>query len=147
MFNLIFPLVLLAALTTMIVVSLGYQYTAKLFPLLVMLPVAALLVVQIFLEARKLRQETAPRESTQAGQADLFSYLKSQGWVVVLLLSIYLLGFVIGPALFLLIYLRMQGVKWLTTAICIAMAMAIVYGAFGLLFEVYLYEGLLFSYL
>jgi hypothetical protein len=146
MLSIIFPLVLLSILMTMIIISLGYQYTAKLFPLLVMLPVTALLAAQIFISIRAgKKQKAAPEGDKRADQASLGDYLKSQVWVVALLLAIYLLGFVAGPALFLLIYLKTHGVKWLTTTICVSAIIAIVYGAFGLIFEVYLYPGLLFS--
>lgn len=148
MISIIFPLILLLVLTTMIIISLEYQFIARLFPLLVMLPVGALLVAQIFLEFRaKAKQKTAPEERGRAPQASLGDYLKSQVWIIALLLAIYLLGFVAGPALFLLTYLKLHGVKWFTTTICIAVVIALVYVGFGLLFEVYLYQGLLFSHL
>ena len=146
MLSIIFPLVLLSILTTMIIISLGYHHTVKLFPLLVMLPVAVLLAAQLFKATRaKQTQKASPEEEKPAGQASFGDYLKSQVWVIALLLAIYLLGFIAGPALFLLIYLKTHGVKWLTTMICVSAIIAIIYGAFGLFFEIYLHPGLLFS--
>jgi len=148
MLRIIFPSAVLAILITLIIISLGYRYTARLFPLLVMSPVVALLVVQIFMEFRtKAKQEMVCKEDKPAGEVTLGKYLRSQAWVAALLLLIYLLGFVVGPSLFVLIYLRVHGMKWLTTMICAVTVIVIVYGAFGSLFEVYLYKGLLFSYM
>ena len=146
MLSIIFPILLLSMLATMIVISLGYHYTAKLFPLLVMLPVAALLVAQIFIAIRdRKKQKTVAKEGKPPGEVTFAKFLQSQAWIVALLLLIYLLGFIVGPSLFVLIYLKTHGVKWITTIICIALVISVVYGAFGLFFEVYLYEGLLFS--
>ncbi len=146
MFNILFPLALLSVVSVMIIFALGYDDTARFFPLLVMLPVAALLVLEIFLELRtRVKQKTGKPEGGPAEKTGLAAYLKSQAWVVLLLLSLYFLGFIAGSALFLLIYLRTHEVKWLYTAISVVVTVAVIYGAFGLLFEVYLYEGLLFS--
>jgi len=144
--RIIFPSVVLAFLIIIIILSLGYSYEAKLFPLLICVPVAVLLVGQILREVRaKVKEEAVPGEKKIATKGALAKALAPPAWIAGLLLSLYLLGYLVGTPLFTLLYLKLHGEKWLLTVIVVLAIIAVVYGGFTLGLKIPLYKGLLFS--
>ena len=144
--EIIFSSVVLAILTILIIMSLGYSSVARLFPFIVIIPTVILLVIQTIREVqRKLQQKVIPKGKEINDKGGIYKYLRAPVWMGSFLLSIYLLGYLVGTALFSLIYLKVHGVKWLMTIFYVLGTIALIYGGFELALKAPLYEGLLFK--
>jgi len=144
MLRTVFPSVILAIAIILIIVTIGYPYKAKLFPLLIAFSVAALLVAQIVKEASTKSEQETDAEDKKVGLKDtLAKYLTVPAWIIAFALSIYVLGYLVGIPLFFLIYLKLHGEKWLTTVICVLAVIVLVYGVFEVAFDIQLYKGIL----
>ena len=144
--EIIFSSVVLAILTILIIVSLGYSSVARLFPFIVIIPTVILLMIQTIREVqRKLQQKAVPQQKEIDVKGSIYKYLRAPVWIGSFLLSIYLLGYLVGTVLFSLIYLKLHGVKWLTTILYVLATIVLIYGGFELVLRAPLYEGLLFK--
>jgi hypothetical protein len=56
--------------------------------------------------------------------------LASVGWIFALIVFLYVFGFVVGPALYLLAFLRVNGFSWLTAATIALASAAVTWGFF-----------------
>jgi len=140
----VFALVILVIMGVVIVMSLGYSYAAKFFPLSVAIPTAALAVVQIVREVRAKTEPTEVPQETKAARRDVFrKYLAALAWIAALLLIIYLVGLLVGFPLFTLLYLKLHRQSWLLSIIVSLAILAVVYGGFVVGLKMPLYGGLL----
>lgn len=137
----IFAFLMLAILGTIIVMSLGYPAKAKRFPLAIAIPVAAL---QVVLTIREVRVKAELRDNEVAGKDAFSNYVAVMVWIAGLLLTIYLVGLLVGFSLFTFIYLKLHRQSWLLSIILTVVMAAVVYGGFVLGFKMQLYTGLLF---
>ena len=147
--GLIFPSVILLILIFLIILCLGYPPYVRLSPLLIMSLAAVLLAIQILKELRAvIKQQGIPGDS---GEKKITTRdtpakgLRVVAWMIAIVVFVYLLGFLVGIPLFALLYLKLNGEKWLTTVIYVLLVIALVYGGFEVGLEVYLYKGLLFG--
>jgi len=144
-FSTIFALIILAIVGLMIVTSLGYSRDAKLFPLMIAIPIAALAVAQI---ASEVWTKTEPKEMAQEKKVVtrdvLRNYLVAPAWIAALLLITYLVGLLAGFLLFTFLYLRLHRQSWLLSIIVTLVMAAVIYGGFAIAFQVPLYKGVLF---
>ena len=140
--RMIFPSAALAIVIILIIVTLGYPYKAKLFPLLIAIPVAALLVVNIVKEAfGRSKLEVESEEKTDSPKDTLFKYLAVAAWMLGFALLIYFSGYLVGVPIFLFLYLKLHGEKWPAAIIYVLVVTVFVYGIFELLFDIQLYKG------
>ena len=74
-------------------------------------------------------------------------YLSTIGWIVGAIASIFLLGFIFGIALFLLLYVKLHGEKWLTSAILSFVVAGLFYVFFEVLLKMPFPHGLLLGWI
>jgi hypothetical protein len=106
--ELIFPAVLCAGVAALLatgLVILDYSWTVIAFPLGAGGLMCALCVLQIS------RAGTAGPQALRSIAAEPFT-IPTLAWVFALPVLLYGLGFVVGPAVYLLIYLRANGTSW-----------------------------------
>jgi len=141
------PIFLLFLMVYLIIECLGFRYTqAKLLPLTVGSAVFVLAAVQLSRELRSKEAKKTARAKSQAEPRNLLLPLGlALGWMVSLLLGIYVAGFLIAIELFVLSYLKVHGRGWFM-AICVATLLtATIYGIFEVGFKIELYRGIVFS--
>ncbi|MFC1945490.1 tripartite tricarboxylate transporter TctB family protein [Chloroflexota bacterium] len=65
-------------------------------------------------------------------------------WLVGFWAAIYIVGFIVAIPSFILAYMKTRGVSWLTSIISAVVITGIVYAVFIQLFNIHLYEGLIY---
>lgn len=125
-----FPAFLFVAIAVLVgYAAAHYTWTALVFPLGVGVMLCGLCGVEA---ARALAEARGPPPEIEAVErltAEPLS-LASIGWIFALIVFLYAFGFVLGPALYLFAFLRVNGFSWPTcTAIGLASA-AITWGFF-----------------
>lgn len=144
--DIIFSSVVLAILIVMMVVSTGYPPKARLFPLILIIFTAGLVGIHLIkLIWGKTKKEELSEVEKPAARVSWTSYFRAPVWIGGFLLAIYLLGYLVGAALFSLLYLKVHGEKW-GMAIGFSLGViALVYGGFEIALKTPLYGGLLFQ--
>jgi len=136
----LFPLGILVFVAILLALSLQYELEAALFPWVFGSITLFMLVGQIWREvaARK-------RENGVVGSTELRPYVVGIAWVVGILPTVYLLGFLVGLPLYCFLYFKLHGQKWLPSIGLSLLVAAVIYGGFivGLGFS--FYKGLLFQ--
>ena len=124
--ELIFPALLIAVVVALIGggFAAGYSWTVIAFPLGAAILVCALCAVQTFWAVAGasglLAAGEEPPALTQASIA----------WVFALAIFVYGLGFVLGPAVYLLAYLRAHGSSWTLSGIIAGSSIVATWGLF-----------------
>jgi hypothetical protein len=109
-----------------------YSWRVIGFPLLAGGVMAALCLVQIAAVGRRRLDEPAAEEGLEPITA------ASVAWVFALAVFVFALGFVAGPAAYLLAYLRANGSSWRLSLIISALSIAVTWGFFIKLMRVLL---------
>lgn len=162
----IFVLVLLAFVIVTFFMALDYSYNGKLFPLIIIVTLAVMLILKIigFVNPKIAtrfdihginlpeQQSSSPHPKISTGEktpsADVPKWMrevKMVFWMGFLLSLIYLLGFLFTVPLYLFLFLRFQGRhSWLVSSVTSLAVLAFVYALFGILLSVPFPEGLVF---
>ena len=146
-------LAVMALMLAVIVASLKMEYFgAKLLPLLISSIVFVLAGIKFRGEvlARDKREMPISADRTSGGEADKESwrgYLPNIAWTVSFLLGIYLLGFTIAVALFILGYMKWLGTRWRVATTFAVLVPSALYGLIEIGLRVELYRGLVLSWL
>ena len=144
--DIIISSVVLIILIITAIVSMDYPPRARLFPLILIIITCGLVGLHLIkLVWGKTKQEAALEEKRIATKVTFIRHLRTPAWLGGFLLSIYLLGFTVGTSLFSLLYLKLNGLKWITTILFAIGVVAFVYGCFQLALKIPLYEGILFG--
>lgn len=164
--SLIFSFVLFSFVLILVILDFGYPRQARLVPLIIGVPTLFLIVYVIVGEAwmpRLLKHfETditkiatgqpahalAPRPSrTDTHRSGGWkSVVVIIAWMIVLLITVFLFGFLIGLPLFILAYLKVQArAGWTSGLLVSAIAALFFYLGFGLLWPGQLFQGILFG--
>ena len=144
--RILFPAALLLIMIGLIITTLGYPAKARLFPLLVALPVTVLLVIDLLREFLSHGKGVSGSGKQRIPSPGMFvRYRGVAAWLAAFALIIYLLGFLAGASLYLLFYLKLHGEKWLTTLIYVLVLIILVYGVFELIFGIPMYKGIFFE--
>jgi hypothetical protein len=114
----------------------GYSWQVVAFPFGAAAIVCGLSVLLI--ASRLARGAPATVPAADDGSAPPPLTWSSIGWIFVLGLFLYGLGFVLGPAAYLLVYLRATGSRWLTSAAISAGSLVVTWGLFIKLLRVLL---------
>ena len=140
--RIIFPSIVLLIVLVFMLRILNFPWKAQAFPLVIAVPLAALLVLQLFKVCAGRKHVTAEEgeEGIPSGQ-----YLAGLMWVGAFLLMIYLLGFLTGIPLFILLYMKLHRQSWFSTGIVTAISVAIVFVFMYGLRHLEWYEGLIFQ--
>ena len=132
--------------------GMKYGYQSKLMPVSIGSLVILLSAIGLWQETKAARSSgTAATEGTGQpgvmGQETWRGYLLNLGWVVGFLLGIYLLGYLIAIPLFVLLYMKRLGARWLTAIISAVVTTGLIYALFEIALELKLYRGLLGGWL
>lgn len=143
----LFPVAIIATFVVLLINgSLEISTDAMLFPYILGAFGLALLAGQIVREARGARQAASEEEPGRAS-FNLGAYLPGIAWLLAILPMIYLVGYLITVPLYMFLYLKLHGERWL---LCIAVTLLVglvLYFAFIVALGIPFYEGLLFSYI
>jgi hypothetical protein len=131
----IFPAVLAAGVAALVAGGIflaGYSWKVIAFPFGAAVIVCSLCLVQIAaaLAGAKARPAAAEASAPSADAAPEPLTPASLIWVFILALFLYGLGFVFGPAAYLLLYLRANGSSWLTSVAISAGSLIVTWGLF-----------------
>jgi hypothetical protein len=145
-----FLLLLLAVLIAGFVVVIGYPPRARFFPMIV-ISLCGVIVSGELLKAfiAHLKPGVAGRESRGKDEAPETGKQRQKtmaliAWLGGFALLIWLVGFIIGMPLFMLVYVKMKGEGWRWAIILSVTMFLIVYAGFSLLLKIPVYEGMLF---
>lgn len=153
--NFYFLIILMASMLVIIGLSLTMAaFKSKLLPIMIsstVLVLAAIGLKQEISARDKPESATAADKEEESGAEDtekgLRSYLPVWAWLIGFALAIYLLGFLVAMPLFVLAYMKKNGIGWLMAIISAILTSVFVYGVFELALSVELYRGLLFTWL
>jgi hypothetical protein len=125
--ELAFPALLLAGVASLVAAGFllfGYPWSVIAFPFgaaLVMCMLCVVQLVTLFAGIRPAPSDDTPSEPLTAS---------SVAWIFALAGFVYALGFVFGPAAYLLAYLRANRISWLTSASIAAASVIVTWGLF-----------------
>jgi len=144
----IFALIIAMLLVIVIILSLGYVPKARVVPLAVALPTLALALYQILLEFDVLGQKKKDfNDSAKAAEkmeTNLKSYRMIFTWILLFIVMLFLIGFFPAIAVFMFLYLKLQGKEsWLVSICMPGAALVVVYLAFVFGLHIDFYGGLL----
>ena len=139
--------VLLILMAVVFSVSYHYSYVqAKLAPMTISGLIIILAAIQLYTEYRsalrfkeKSDQKKAPSETSESFRPYLIQGL----WMVGFVLAIALFGFLVAIPLFVISYMRTQGVNWKKSLLVSASTLIVMYILFSIALEVALYPGLI----
>ncbi|HEX9398213.1 MAG TPA: tripartite tricarboxylate transporter TctB family protein [Burkholderiales bacterium] len=111
-----------------LVSAMSWPLKAKLFPLVVGIPLLCLAIAEIIYSLRD--KSTEPPRDIPA-DVERHRSLVAAGWILAFFAAIVLLGFDIAVAVFVFLYLVIQGKeRWIFSAIFAAATWALFYGLF-----------------
>jgi len=125
-----FPALLFAATAVLVgYAAAHYTWTALVFPLGIGIMLCGLCVAEAALALAAAREPAPEIDAVEPLPVEPLS-LASVGWIFALIVFLYAFGFVLGPALYLFAFLRVNGFAWPTcTAIGLA-SVAVTWGFF-----------------
>lgn len=110
--------------------ALSWPLKAKLFPLVIGIPLVFLALAELWLSLRTTLASTEAEDGVPRALA-LRRTLAAAGWIGGFFAAIVLLGFPLAVPAFVLLYLRLQGGEsWLFSAIFSIAVWAVFYGLF-----------------
>lgn len=144
---LIFTFCLLAFFSLLALMARGYPWEAKFFPWLVLFPLVGMLTWQAVKEIKRLRkrgEEQEPEAKATAGMEEgpsRHKYIVAIVWMLIFVAMVYFLGLMVGLGLYILLYIRLNGGKWLEAIGVAAGITVFFYVVFVRFLEMYLYSG------
>ncbi len=144
--NLLFSAAILAFLLVIDLYSLKYPSEARLFPWVVGIPAAVVMLIQTLKELS--RKGAADREEdvlSEQVNGESRAYVAIIAWMVGFLIMIYVLGFLTSIPLFIFLYMKTHSFSWRRSLGLAAGLFIIIYLMFSYGMEMRLYPGLIFS--
>jgi len=128
----------------------GYKLVSSRTPFVIMVPLLALIVVH----ARRLwriradfRPQARIRAALSGATPEVNSVFRISLWMTLLVFMIWVLGHVVGIAVFCIILMRFLAKEsWPLTLIVTILTAAFIYGVFEYAFNIDLYRGLILRY-
>ena len=151
-----------------IITSLGYNYKARLIPLVIALPCLAMILYQfaadllgkkrkklvsveeeLFLKTmEKVHQEVVvEKKEKKTDKEAALALLHSVAWIIAFVVLVYLLGFLIAIPLFTVLYMRAKGDSWVLSGSVAVGLWLTTYLAFIVFAKISLYDALIFRLL
>jgi hypothetical protein len=129
--------------------SLTFTPDARFGPMVIGIPLIVLLIIQVVVEKRS-KKATSPEEAT-ANDDGPSEHSKISGRTVLeiavalagLVAVVYVFGMVLGFAIFIFVYLKLRGERWLTTIALAVAVPAFIYGLFQVTLKMNIYKGIL----
>lgn len=143
--SLLFTAALLAFLIVLTLYSLSYPFEARLFPWVIGIPATILMLIQLLKEVSHQRHATQEEGLSEQEGGDSRAYTIAIAWMAGFLAMMYVLGFFIGIPLFLILYLKTNGLGWFRSLGLAGGLIIFIYGIFSLVMNMRLYPGILFS--
>ena len=142
-----FLMVIFIMVLVFLMYSLTYEgFRTKFMPVLVSAMTLVLTVVALIQEFREAAK-TVTKQEEEGGpkktDVPFSKFLHAFGWIVLLVVGVYVLGFYISIPLWMFFYLWKQGHRWWTAMLQGAGGALIVYLVFVLLLEIHFYPGLI----
>lgn len=133
--------VMLAIFGSMTAMAFGFPEKARMMPLIFGIPGTVLALVQLVIELRKqpvaLDPAAAAEEREKRGQE-----IRLFAWLGVFFVGILAFGFVVAAPILVFAFLRFgQGESWTVSLVGGAGAWVILWGLFGHVLELFLFEG------
>ena len=133
--------------------SRDFDFRTGLFPWAIGFPVLALAIIQLIMGLMG-KESRSSMDSLAEGYSGITKDVIHRrttgafGWILVLCLAIWLVGFVIAVPLYMFLHLKMGERKegWLPTFILTAASWSLVYGFFGRLMHLRFPEGVLWKW-
>lgn len=149
--DLLFCLLLIVLLVVFFVATLGYKPVTKRAPLVVMIPLGMMLVGQLAVLVKKLKQTRAENvENSLLPKIDVKKLWKAAQlllWMMLLILMIYLAGHVGGILLFLILFLRFASRERWLLSISLGLSVTVaLYILFEVALRIVLYPGAIYEY-
>ncbi|MBI4633392.1 MAG: tripartite tricarboxylate transporter TctB family protein [Deltaproteobacteria bacterium] len=152
--NLIMAFFFLTFFTGLTLIALTYSIKASRLPLLVSVPGVLLSAAQVFREARILKaarktetaengHETSDRPRASGKGKKLLLML---GWMVLLVLMIWVFGFLATIPVYTLLFMRSRQESWFLSIIFAVSGFAILYFLFVVGLNMELYPGLVYDW-
>jgi putative exporter of polyketide antibiotics len=141
----IFSLFLLAVVSVFLIIAIGYPIRAAFGPLATGIPAAILLITQFVLNIRKKTVEGTGQYRHSVDEPSRRNYFNAIGWIIGLLGVTYLIGILITFPLFTLCYIKLNRWGWFLSIGLALGVFILLYGVFGYILQVPLYEGILFQ--
>jgi len=146
-----FFIVIIALVLVMIIMAARMDWlSAKLLPLMIGSVVLVLAATGAIREIMTMTKDQA--SSAGAGRSSgetkgiLRQYLPIWTWVGGFVLAIYLVGFMISIPVFVLSYMKVNGVRWHTAIFSTFLVTSVIYGLFEVLLRADLYGGVLLTW-
>jgi hypothetical protein len=134
-------LILMAGIAALVFVTLGYSEKGRLFPLLTLAVMGALVLLQGVLVVVEMRRGT---DVGPASPSTFRRELVVTGWIGILALSILLFGLAVGTGLFFASYLiATRACRPIPLLLLVSITMSGLYGIFVMVLSVRLPGGLL----
>ncbi|MDP2916945.1 MAG: tripartite tricarboxylate transporter TctB family protein [Dehalococcoidia bacterium] len=135
-----------------VIYSFRYPPEARFGPLVIGIPAAVLIVVQIVRESliRQPTSKAAPAHSQQSSPASTVKgsfnpYLEIAVCLIGMIAAIYIFGLLIGFVMFIVAYLKLHREGWLLTAALGLGVPALIYAIFEIVLHMPLDKGILFG--
>ncbi len=139
----VFALVILGILASTFLVLPGYPLLVKLFPYVVGIPLAVLLIIEVL---RELFEKHQPADAPTSA-ATLQRHVAGALMLLAILPFLYLLGFVVGSLMYSFLYMKLHEQRWHVAAGLSLLSAAVIYIGFVSILKIPLYEGLVFLWL
>ena len=150
--DLLFYSILLIGLAAAFVATLGYPPRARLFPIIVISLCGIFVLwalVKMFIALNKASSPTEywskNEKATKPDEGYRRQFFFAFAWIGAFIFLLWLLGFVVGLPLFVLVYIKTYEEGWRWTIILTIIMFLITYVVFAVLLRIPLYEGLLFQ--
>lgn len=145
--SLVLPGLLLALFVVLLAMSWRYPFEARLFPQIVLVPGIILLLWEIgraVLKMASQKQPGATPPKAAAGEAiPARKVVEMAAWLAGFILVMYLFGLLIGIALFIFLYAKLNHARWLPSLLIPAVVLVFFYGFFAVFMKLYIYSGVL----
>ncbi|MFC1815009.1 tripartite tricarboxylate transporter TctB family protein [Thermodesulfobacteriota bacterium] len=147
--NFYFLLFFLVTMVVAVIMSLGFDYIeAKLLPLLTSSVILLLTITELVTEVLHGRAQTVTNEEAQLkvkSDRETWQFASALGWIIGLLLGVYVVGFLVVIPLFTFSYLKVHGRHWRTSVSFAGIVTIALYLIFELGLRSNLFRGLIFS--
>jgi len=136
------------------IAALDWPWKAKLFPLVIGIPLFCLAAVEALLVLLAKERQSEPEGKDDVSLDTASAYLARRrgfvatGWILAFLALVVLLGFPLAVALFVFLYIKLQGGEgWIFTVVFTAAVWGAFYGLFDQLLHLPFPPGWLFQWL
>jgi hypothetical protein len=138
--ELLFLLLLGVGLTYQVALAFSYPRLSGLFPLIVGVPTLGLIA---YITVTDVLRGSEAESKDGSELEDRFLLLQGVAWTLLLLALVYVIGLVIGAAVFLVAYYRTKGTSAWKLAMLTGIFLLFAIVVFQIVLQIPLYEGLL----